>query len=177
MNTFIFLTITVAVFASVLTQQFDVNEILDDMKGQPQKEIFKAFHDLHNKEYNLNSEEAIKRYRIFKANSKWIEEENKKLGKKVYGITEFFDMTHEEFIERQLVKPEIMESHLKERLAERSLRFLHENHHDHHNHDHHHHDDHDENHDIKHPDIPPVREEDQGHDITTSFVFNCMSSN
>jgi C1A family cysteine protease len=66
----------------------------------------------------------------------WIKNENEKLGKKTYGITEFIDMTHEEFVEKMLMKPEHFEREI-ENMKEKSLRFLHESNEDHHDDDHH----------------------------------------
>merc|ERR1712032_967045 len=67
------------------------------MEDNPKKELFQTFHYLHSKEYELNSEEGLKRYRIFKRNLQWIKNENAKLHQTVYGITQFSDMTHKEY--------------------------------------------------------------------------------
>merc|ERR1712032_222719 len=65
----------------------------------------------------------------FKENLKWIKAENKRLGKRVYGITQFLDLTHEEFKEKHLMKPGMFEAHkesfLKEML-DKNPRFLQE---------------------------------------------------
>merc|ERR1712032_1482539 len=118
-----------------------VNDLLDSMNDSPKKEIFQTFHYLHSKEYELNSEEGLKRYRIFKRNLQWIKNENAKLHQTVYGITQFSDMTHEEFVDNVLMKPETLEEGLKE-LEEDNLRFLKEetkNEDVHHVHEHVHH--------------------------------------
>jgi len=60
---------------------------------------------------------------IFKSNMEWCKEENRKLGKVVYGITQFSDMTHEEFKETQLLKPEQFQQGLNE-MQKKSTRFL-----------------------------------------------------
>ena len=57
----------------------EIDMILDSIKDKPKKEIFKVFHKLHKKTYNLNSEEGLKRYKIFKANMKWNKEKNAEL--------------------------------------------------------------------------------------------------
>jgi cathepsin L len=82
------------------------------MGNKPTKEIFKVFHKLHKKDYPLNSEEGLKRYKIFKQNMKWNKEQNTKLGKQLYGITPFMDITDEEFKKRHLMDPVEMQKHL-----------------------------------------------------------------
>ena len=143
MKIMIFIAITIALIAGAVTQEMNgVNSILDSMNGQAQKEIFKAFHYLHEKTYELNSQEGLNKYRTFKANVEWIKNENAKLGEQIYGITEFSDMTHQQFVDTMLVKTEVMQAHIDD-MEKKSLRFLHEDHHDdHHEHHHHHHDDH-----------------------------------
>merc|ERR1712032_690327 len=118
------------------TSPSNVNDILDGMLDKPMKEIFKSFHYLYKKNYELNSQEALSRYRIFKINNEWIKNENEKLGKKIYGITEFSDLTHEEFIENYLMKPGQFEENLEELTEE--TRFLSETIYHEHNHVHHH---------------------------------------
>lgn len=126
----------------------DVESVfMDSFKGQPAKEIFKAYHFIHEKEYELNSEEGLRRYRNFKNSLKWIEEENKKKGEEVYGITQFADMSLEEYIEKHTMKPEHIEAEF-ESLKVKPERFLsEETHHHHHHHEHHHHHHHDHDHD------------------------------
>merc|ERR1712032_76271 len=108
--------ITLALIASGALATSYINTHLDEMKfqGEPQKEIFKAFHYLHEKEYSLNSEEGLKRYRIFKQNAKWIEQENAKLSEEIFGITQFSDLTQQEFNERHLMNPEEFQKGINE---------------------------------------------------------------
>ena len=108
----LYIIIAISLFAFVLTKMDGVNYILDTMEGKPQKEIFKTFHYLHEKKYKLNSEEGLKRYRIFKQNVAWANEENARLGKIIYRITKFMDLTHEEFVEQMLLKPEAMKKNM-----------------------------------------------------------------
>merc|ERR1712222_162094 len=124
MKRIIFLTISLALIACALTALHPISSILDKMKtdGLPQKEIFKAFHYLHQKQYSLNSQEGLKRYRIFKQNENWIKEENTKLGKTVYGTTQFSDLTHEEFVQNHLTNSEYLEKKIEEEIKEKSLR-------------------------------------------------------
>jgi len=83
------------------------------MKGKPKKEIFKVFHYVHKKTYSLDSEEGINRYKIFKQNLKWVENKNNELGKEVYGITQFMDITDEEFRQTYLMNPNTLEKNMK----------------------------------------------------------------
>merc|ERR1712032_160251 len=142
MKTIVYLTITLALIAGAFTSHSFVNEVMDKMSTKPQKELFKAFHYLHKKTYNLNSEEALKRYKIFKQNVQWIKEENTKLDKQVYGITQFSDLTHEEFVEKHLMKPEVFQATINE-MEKKSGRFLQEEEHIH-THQHYHDDGEDE---------------------------------
>ena len=106
-----FLAIIVTLIKAILSST-NVNSILDAMVDKPKKEIFKVFHYLHKKEYKLESEEGLKRYRIFKENLKWINAKNAELGKQVYGMTQFIDLTHEEFKNSYLMKVNEMGSHI-----------------------------------------------------------------
>ena len=99
----IIFTITIVTLAVILCSNPSINSILDEMKDKPKKDLFKAFHFLHKKDYSLNTEEGIKRYKIFRENLKWVNTKNTELGQEVYGITEFMDLTHNEFRERYLM--------------------------------------------------------------------------
>lgn len=103
----------------------DPVEYLRSMEGQPQKEIFKAFHFLYKKQYDLNTQEAVQRYRNFKDNMAYIRMRNKELNTQLLGPTEFIDMTHQEYIDKMLVRPEILEQQIEENHP-----FLNEDHHD-----------------------------------------------
>lgn len=78
--------------------------ILENYKDQPKKEVFKAYHKLYEKKYDLNTEEGLSRYRIFKDNLKFIEETNTKNLAFKLGIGPFTDLTNEEFKEKHLMK-------------------------------------------------------------------------
>jgi C1A family cysteine protease len=73
-------------------------KIIHSFINGPKKELFKVFHFLYEKEYQLNSEEGIRRYRIFKDNLKLIKEVNEQNLSYTLGITPFADLTHEEFV-------------------------------------------------------------------------------
>lgn len=70
--------------------------ILNNFKDQSLKEQFKVFHYLYNKEYDLNSEEGVRRYKLFKLNVKEIKEANMK-GDTTVGINNFSDMSDDEW--------------------------------------------------------------------------------
>ena len=65
------------------------------MEGSP-KELFKVFHYIFEKPYNLNSEAAIAKYRVFKKNLSMIKEHNSKGLSWTLEVNAFADMTQEE---------------------------------------------------------------------------------
>lgn len=74
-----------------------IKTILKSMTAAPAKSQFQAFHYLFNKAYDINSEEGLKRYKIFKQTLEYIKETNaKNLGFTV-GINNFADITIDEF--------------------------------------------------------------------------------
>lgn len=99
---FLFIILSLLALSSCLEESSIIQSILKSYKAKPLKEQFKVYHFLFNKEYNLNSEEGVKRYRIFKENSKWIDEENSKGHSYNLGLTEFADMTWEEIQKKYL---------------------------------------------------------------------------
>merc|ERR1711957_348138 len=116
------LSIFFILFLRVTASNTFVNDLLDSMAGSQNKEIFQTFHYLHQKEYEMGSEEGLTRYRNFKTNLQWNKAENEKLGETVYGITEFSDLTHEEFVENYLLKTGQFEEDLAEITGEKNLR-------------------------------------------------------
>lgn len=112
-----FLLFVLAILGNTSASSFshsakEIDMILDSVMNKPKKEIFKVFHNLHKKTYNLNSEEGLKRYKIFKANMKWNQEKNAESGKQIYGITPFMDMTDEEFKKSYLMESVEIEKHI-----------------------------------------------------------------
>lgn len=83
-------------------------------ENKTEKRFIQNFSSYLKKNYDLNSEEGINRYKVFKNNLKVIDSENNRLGKEVYGITEFADLTREEFKEKYLMKEEVVGEILKE---------------------------------------------------------------
>ena len=74
-----------------------VDLILISFADKPKKELFRAYYYLFKKEYNLNSEEALSRYKEFKQNLKYIQEKNSKNLSYKLGLNQFSDMSNEEF--------------------------------------------------------------------------------
>jgi C1A family cysteine protease len=65
------------------------------MEGSP-KELFKVFHYVFEKPYDLNSEIAIAKYRVFKKNLSYIKEHNSKGLSWTLEVNTFADMSDEE---------------------------------------------------------------------------------
>ena len=86
--------------------------IINSFMNGPPKELFKVFHLIHEKEYDLNSEEGVRRYRIFKDNLKKINEVNSQKLSYELGVNQFADMTPKEFKENYLMNPEIRKTML-----------------------------------------------------------------
>jgi hypothetical protein len=74
------------------------------MEGSP-KELFKVFHLVFEKPYNLNSEAAIAKYRVFKKNLLRIKEHNASGKSWTLEINFFADMTKEEVKAYMGLKP------------------------------------------------------------------------
>jgi C1A family cysteine protease len=87
-----------------------IQPILDSFQNKPRKELFRVFHFLLKKPYPLDSEEGINRYKIFKQNLKHIEYKNALNDGITYGITEYTDLTEEEFWKGRTMKSEDLES-------------------------------------------------------------------
>jgi C1A family cysteine protease len=103
------------VLLTIVSCSVDVKRaILDTFKNAPKKEMFKVFHFLFEKKYELNSEEAIKRYKIFKSNMKIIEETNAKNLKYKFGVNQFTDLTPEEFKRKYLMDAKMKKGMLTE---------------------------------------------------------------
>lgn len=77
----------------------EMNKVLfsSKLESQTDARLFEAFHSFYKKTYQLNSEEGIKRYKIFQNNLRHIKDENSKKDSFKLGITKFTDITYEEF--------------------------------------------------------------------------------
>lgn len=96
------------VLINIISCSDDVRRtIMDSFNNAPKKEMFKVFHFLFEKEYDLNSEEAIRKYRIFKSNMKIIEETNSQDLSYKFGINQFTDLSPEEFKSMYLMDPDV----------------------------------------------------------------------
>jgi KDEL-tailed cysteine endopeptidase len=87
-------------FSSILIDHTDEaiqRKIIKSFMEGPKKELFKVYHFLYEKSYNLNSEEGIKRYKIFKESLKLVKEVNSQNLSYTLGINKFSDLTREEF--------------------------------------------------------------------------------
>jgi len=92
--------IALSIIHSVIVSHADndiKDTILSSFQDKPRKELFKVYHFLFQKKYDLNSEEGLNKYRTFKANMKMIEAENAKNLGYTLGITDFTDLTKDEF--------------------------------------------------------------------------------
>ena len=94
---FICLMITTLSVKILSTQENYIDKILESFNDSPKKELFKVYHFLYEKKYDLNSEEGVKRYKIFKENMKRYKEHNSKDSNYILGIDSFADLTQEEF--------------------------------------------------------------------------------
>lgn len=93
------------------TFQYEVSfstqkDILENFMDKPAKELFKVWHLLYkSSEYSLEENEAINRYRVFKANLKKIKAHNSNPANSwKLGLNQFSDLTDEEFAEKHLMK-------------------------------------------------------------------------
>ena len=72
-------------------------KILEGFKSGSKKDMFKVYHFLFKKEYDLNSQEALQRYKNFKKTVSFIEETNSKNLSYKLAINQFSDLSDEEF--------------------------------------------------------------------------------
>ena len=96
-------------YLSIIISCFDKSEILKTLVNDP-KMLFITYYTLFEKhnEYDINSIEGVKRYRIFKDNLNFIQESNLEQGIETYGFTPFVDMTNDEFRDRYTMKSDVM---------------------------------------------------------------------
>ncbi len=98
MKTFIFLALVIgASICSLRTHEDQVESILSSFENKPTKEFFKVYHSLFKKNYDLNTEEGLHRYRIFKENLQKVKSHNaKNTSSFKLGINQFSDLTADE---------------------------------------------------------------------------------
>jgi cathepsin L len=80
------------------------DKIIESFITGPSKELFKIYHFIFKKDYELDSSEGIMRYKIFKKNLLTIKEHNAKDLPYKLGINQFADLSSEEFAEKYLMK-------------------------------------------------------------------------
>lgn len=73
-------------------------EMMNLIETKPNKEKFKLWHLFYGKTYDLNSETALRKYRSFKDNLKYIAKRNAEQTDLVLGLGPFSDLSFEEFL-------------------------------------------------------------------------------
>lgn len=73
--------------------------LLDLIGTQPAKEQFKLWHYIMNKPYDLNTNLAVAKYKVFKSNLQFIKETNEKNLSYQVGLGPYTDLSFEEFKE------------------------------------------------------------------------------
>jgi C1A family cysteine protease len=71
--------------------------ILDKYMERPSKELFKVWHLVFQKSYDINTLDAINKYKTFKANVAEIKAHNARQESYIRGLNEHSDLTFEEF--------------------------------------------------------------------------------
>jgi C1A family cysteine protease len=102
-----------AIFGFITAENLH-DKILSPFLNGPTKELFKVYHEVYQKSYDLNTEEGLMRYRIFKENLNLIREENSKGHDYKLGITPFTDMTNEEYREKMLMQDSELAKHFEQ---------------------------------------------------------------
>lgn len=73
------------------------NEVMEFISTQPTKTQFKLWHYAYKRNYDINSELGLKKYKAFKENIKFIKSENERQTDYKLGLGPFTDLTWEEF--------------------------------------------------------------------------------
>jgi hypothetical protein len=73
-------------------------QMMSLIESKPTKEKFKLWHLFFGKTYDLNSETALRKYRNFKSNLKYIAKRNSEQTELVLGLGPFSDLSFEEFM-------------------------------------------------------------------------------
>merc|ERR1711976_677803 len=98
-----------------ISAENETHQLLAKHMNGPKKELFKAYHGLFKREYDLDSEEGFKRYKIFKQNMKEIKEGNLREGEGSYAMGPFTDITREDFEKTYLMDPVLFDKIMKEK--------------------------------------------------------------
>jgi xylem cysteine proteinase len=84
-------------FIKYTTENHISNAILKNFENGSMKDLFKVYHFIFSKTYDLNTEEGIQRYKNFKASVKKVKEFNAEGRSYFLGINQFSDMSQDEF--------------------------------------------------------------------------------
>ena len=134
--TLLALTLIIAASAELTPERVDVaRSILDSYMNQPEKELFKVYHYIFEKQYSLNTQEAVRRYKLFKNAVNFIKEHNAKKLSWTVALNQFADMTEEEYMQfsnlsapnenvKVDAKPNVHENFLGEIFRGRKLGFF-----------------------------------------------------
>lgn len=88
------------IFLGLISLSFCDNltkDILKNFENKPLKDVFKAWHYAYEKPYDLNSETALQRYKIFKQNIAYIKKVNSEQRSYRLGLGPDTDLTYEEY--------------------------------------------------------------------------------
>jgi C1A family cysteine protease len=101
----VILTFLIGFYTAELTKNNPIHaQILSSFEGNT-KTMFKVYHFIFNKSYDINSYESIQKYKVFKANLQKIKEINNSGKPWVAGINHLTDMTYEELKKYYNLKP------------------------------------------------------------------------
>jgi len=93
---------------SVSSPPHDVTKtILKNYQDGSVKELFKVWHFIFQKEYSIDTQEALKRYKIFKETLQTIKAHNALNLPYTMGLNQFSDMTNQEFREKMCTKKDL----------------------------------------------------------------------
>ena len=94
-----FLAISNCSYMDISLEHAEISQkIIDSYLTGPTKDLFKVYHFIFEKAYSLNTEEGVRRYKIFKTNVQQIKEHNAKNLSWQMGVNQFTDLTDEEFV-------------------------------------------------------------------------------
>jgi len=93
------------------------------MIDEAPKTLFKTFHYVYKREYSLISDEALQRFKIFKANLRIIKETNAQNLPYKYGVNQFTDLTVEEFKAKHLMDSDVLKNKIEETVKSKPFLF------------------------------------------------------
>lgn len=101
LSTIVLITYTSCVLIEHIDEQIE-DKILNSFMDGSKKQLFKVYHHIYNKQYDLYSDEGLMRYKNFKDTLKLIKEINSKNLTYTLGINDFSDLSYEEFKDKYL---------------------------------------------------------------------------